>query len=1257
MNGKIVFLHLSDLHFGDENETDSAKRTNTLNELLQTLKNLPPGWKPQSISISGDIGWHGLENDYNIAQAWLGKLLKTLALAANDIIPAPGNHDINLKIAAAVAVPAADIHADKLLDLDSLEIASIPFKGFEDFCKKMNIPPLNLGSKSSYLAGSRVQNGITWLVLNSAWFCREGRKEKLHIGLPHLEVMTASESWKKRDIPTIGLLHHPPPHLHDEELNSYGSRRNTYDFLAGECHMILSGHVHGMLTEPDSKFQKSYLFTGGSSYSAETVRNNVSIFRLDISTGTIERRAYEWNPGDGEWEYREKYSQEFPFIGIGRKPGPQDLHCRLFTGSRRHYEDLCGENGRFRNLDISDIILQEPNKEWLDNPIKSFTGSRGGFSKEPLAAGGDKCTLLEVIPMLWQEGCKHAVVKGDGGMGKTVSLVRLWDEFTKKYHAGGPVPVFIQLNEINTVPEEKRMDFILSAIARDYFDGRVSADEIMRFLKEPRDVPAVLLLLDGFNEVTVDNKELLNQIRKLMEQARGVQVVITSRYDMRSAYGWGQIHLLELRGLEEKQVREYLEKKKSKMPEGGLLPLLRNPMMLTLYTSTCEVQGRYAGDFKEKVKTAGELLWNFMEAQAVKLPERLLDDQEEIARYRFLLKCLLPALGYEMEKAGLFSFTPEQLHGHVDDYCARFGREDFFDAFPEYAKYIRSLGLGVCADTIAKIDRREFLKDLMVNKLSLLVEAEGVYGFLHQDFRDYFAAVHVRNEMVMGFKVKQVPELLRQGTISFFVRRFLGQIEGEHRARPYLVKGQGWKLDENKDSYLYKVMDLCRGHFDGDMGFAVWNIVETWKEVRGELSGADLSGLDLGKVCLNGVVCSRYYKGKYVSAVFNESLLHEFNLFPQGHLSKVSSAVYSNDGKRILSASWDNSIREWDTATGQCLRTLRGHTNLVSSALYSSDDKKILSASWDNTIKEWDADTGESLNTLTGHKSYVASAVYRFDGKKILSASWDNTIKEWDTDTSKCVKTLTGHTYIVNSAVYSGDGKKILSASRDNTIKEWNAATGKYFKTLNTSANSIVYSGDGKKLLSASSGGTIKEWDAATGECLKTLRGHDKGVSSVVYSADGKKILSASEDKTIKEWDAATGECLKTYRGNNCGVNRAVYSSDGRRILFESEDHIINVWDAKSEQCLQICNKGEDEYELMQSETRDNQPKRQGLQLPTSEIHIKDSTTGETLKTLPYIAGLWIQGCSFARLHPGCRLSEEELQLLKMYGARGMKKK
>ncbi len=1177
MSGKFVFLHLSDLHFGDENETDAARRKNTLDKLLLTLKDLPAEWEPQAIVISGDIGWKGVNKDYLIAEKWLRELLKVLGLSAKDIIPAPGNHDINLNEAAATAVPSDHITADELLDITLLEKVSEPFKGFEDFCKRMKIPPLTLGSKTSFLAGSREHKGMMWVVLNSAWFCREGRKEKLHIGLPHLDVITAAAGWSERGLPTIGVLHHPPECLHDEELHSYGKRRNTYDFLAGECDMILSGHVHGELSDPDVKYDKSCLFTGGSCYENEKEQNNFSVFRVDSSARTVERRAYEWVPGNGKWEHRETYSKSLSLAGGEGKPGQGDLRGMLFSGSRRHYEDLCGGTGRFRHLDISDIILPQPNKGWFNPLIKSFSGVKGAaLQKSPLASmllDPLKSTLLDIIPQLWQNECRHAVVKGDGGMGKTVSLVRLWDEFTKDYQAGVPVPVFIQLNEINTVPEEKRMNFILSSIRENYLNSGVSEEEIMNFLRDEGEVPSVVLLLDGFNEVTVDNKELLIQVRKLMEQARGVQVVITSRYDMRGVYGWEHLHLLELAGLEEAQVREYLEDKKVKMPGGRLAGLLRNPMMLTLYTSTCEVQEKCEGNFKRQVETAGELLWNFMEAQAAVLLERLNYDQKKWWFYKFLLKFMLPAMGYEMEKAGLFAFERDALYGALDRYYLRFSRPDFFKTFADYAKYEESLPTGTCVDDKARRKRLSEIEDILCNVLFMIVKEGETYRFLHQDFRDYFTTLHVLHEAEMGVKRGDLAEELKERALPVYILRFMGEIEGEHYQRPVFQEGKGWVKKEDGASLLNRVLDLCRGVFDGSVGFGPWNVVEVWKEVRGELSGSELSELDLSGVVLNGVRCSRFYKSDYLAARFDGSLLHETNLFPQGHTKRINSAVYSPDGKKILSASDDHTIKEWDVESGQCLKTFTGHTGSVMSAVYSRDGKKILSASFDKTIIEWDVESIQCIKTFAGHKDAVTRAGYSGDGEKILSTSLDKTIKEWDVESGQCLKTFTGHEYPGTSAIYSKDGKKVLSASFDKTIKEWDVESGQCLKTFTGHTGwvmSAVYSGDGKKILSASWDGTIKEWDVESGQCLKTFTGHKSAVWSAVYSGDGGKILSASNDHTIKEWDVESGQCLKTFTWHTKGVVvvGAVYNGDGKKILSASVDGTIKEWDVESGQCL-----------------------------------------------------------------------------------------
>jgi hypothetical protein len=125
-----------------------------------------------------------------------------------------------------------------------------------------------------------------------------------------------------------------------------------------------------------------------------------------------------------------------------------------------------------------------------------------------------------------------------GGMGKTVSLLHWWEKLLEPGGPGKPIPVFIALNQLNQVPAGKREDFILNRIAADYTENSLTTDQVKKAMKTPAAgeenfVPSMVLLLDGFNEITVDKRELLLELNHLTEQCPGIQVVITSRYDMR----------------------------------------------------------------------------------------------------------------------------------------------------------------------------------------------------------------------------------------------------------------------------------------------------------------------------------------------------------------------------------------------------------------------------------------------------------------------------------------------------------------------------------------------------------------------------------------------------------------------------------------------------------------------------------------------------------------------------------------------------
>ncbi len=245
------------------------------------------------------------------------------------------------------------------------------------------------------------------------------------------------------------------------------------------------------------------------------------------------------------------------------------------------------------------------------------------------------------------------------------------------------------------------------------------------------------------------------------------------------------------------------------------------------------------------------------------------------------------------------------------------------------------------------------------------------------------------------------------------------------------------------------------------------------------------------------------------------------------YTSSVNSASFSPDGKRIVAASADKTIRIWDAETGQQIgQPLEGHTEGVESTSFSPDGKRIVSSSADKTIRIWNTETGQQIGQpLEGHTAWVHSASFSPDGKRIVSASDDKTIRIWDAETGHQVgQPLEGHTDDVFSASFSPDGKRIVSASWDKSIRIWDAETGlqigQPLEGHTEGVRSASFSPDGKRIVSASTDNTIRIWDVETGlQIGQSLEGHTDDVRYASFSPDGKRIVSASDDKTIRIWD------------------------------------------------------------------------------------------------------------------------------------------
>jgi len=344
--------------------------------------------------------------------------------------------------------------------------------------------------------------------------------------------------------------------------------------------------------------------------------------------------------------------------------------------------------------------------------------------------------------------------------------------------------------------------------------------------------------------------------------------------------------------------------------------------------------------------------------------------------------------------------------------------------------------------------------------------------------------------------------------------------------------------------------------------------------------------------------------------VFDENLRSKEikpHVFVQlGHSGRIDSAVFSPDGRFLLSGSWDNTLKLWDIATGKEIRTFMGHSSIVRSVSFSPDGHLALSGSSDETLKLWDVATGKEIRTFIGHSSQVFSVSFSPDGHLALSGSGGGTLKLWDVATGKEIRTFMGHSDIVNCVSFSPDGSKALSGSWDRTLKLWDIETGKEIRTFMGHSHwveSISFSPDGNKALSGSHDGALKLWDIETGKEIHTFMGHSNDVSAVNFSPDGSKALSGSRDgtfklwdiktgkeiqeiRTIKEqgvtiissfvtfssdgrfalvggelWDITTGKEIRTFRGYSFEVTSVSFSPDGRLGLAGSSDGTLKLWD------------------------------------------------------------------------------------------------
>lgn len=287
----------------------------------------------------------------------------------------------------------------------------------------------------------------------------------------------------------------------------------------------------------------------------------------------------------------------------------------------------------------------------------------------------------------------------------------------------------------------------------------------------------------------------------------------------------------------------------------------------------------------------------------------------------------------------------------------------------------------------------------------------------------------------------------------------------------------------------------------------------------------------------------------------------------RGHTDWVTGIAFSPDGKRVYTASDDDTLRIWDAASGRMLKTIQTDSAGVTSLAISRSGKRLVTGHWDSTVAVWDAATGKQLRKLEGHKENVTSAAFDAKEDQIASGGGDDRFIVWNARDGSVVEELElDDEYDVTAVAFHPRSDILATGDGENIVRLWFVETMDELWTLSGHQGAIsdlAFSPNGKRLASASWDNTVRIWDPANAKTLRTLAGHKRDVTAVAYSADGDYILTASEDRTAKIWTAGTGELLNTLSHEE-SVTAIAISRDGKRIATGSKG-VVYFWESDAQ--------------------------------------------------------------------------------------------
>ncbi len=155
------------------------------------------------------------------------------------------------------------------------------------------------------------------------------------------------------------------------------------------------------------------------------------------------------------------------------------------------------------------------------------------------------------------------------------------------------------------------------------------------------------------------------------------------------------------------------------------------------------------------------------------------------------------------------------------------------------------------------------------------------------------------------------------------------------------------------------------------------------------------------------------------------------------HEDEITCCSFSGDNKSIISASASGQIILWVNQAENIIyqKSLIGHSERVT-ACYFLDSEKIISSSFDSTIRIWDIKSN-SDEVVLNTRFPVNTLIITSDKRYVLAGNHNGEIEIWDLISQKRKVNFKAHVQMVNWLLLGRDNKSLYSISEDRKIKIW----------------------------------------------------------------------------------------------------------------------------------------------------------------------------------------------------------------------------